>query len=119
MKSSITLSGSLAVLGLISALALMPLAAVAGSDRSDRVTRTTATKHSTRLASYRYRRLQRPEPQNPGIIYYDFPYYYSRGFYPTHIKTCLSYPCLIYRHTHASRQREGADTAHAKRTHRK
>ena len=24
-------------------------------------------------------------PRGPGQIYYDYPYYYSRGYYPTHI----------------------------------
>lgn len=24
-------------------------------------------------------------PLGPSYIYYDYPYYYSRGFYPTHI----------------------------------
>jgi hypothetical protein len=27
----------------------------------------------------------RPLPIGPSYIYYDYPYYYSRGYYPTHI----------------------------------
>jgi len=30
-------------------------------------------------------------PIAPSYLYYDYPYYYSRGFYPTHIK-----PGFIY-----------------------
>jgi hypothetical protein len=39
---------------------------------------------------YRGRR-SRPFPIAPSYLYYDYPYYYSRGFYPTHIR-----PGFIY-----------------------
>lgn len=31
-------------------------------------------------------------PRGPGYIYYDYPYYYSRGYYPTHIGGYVYYP---------------------------
>jgi hypothetical protein len=32
-----------------------------------------------------YRSVKIPLPVGPTSIYYDYPYYYSRGYYPTHI----------------------------------
>jgi hypothetical protein len=31
-------------------------------------------------------------PVGPAYIYYDYPYYYCRGFYPTHIRGYVYYP---------------------------
>jgi hypothetical protein len=31
-------------------------------------------------------------PIGPSYIYYDYPYYYSRGHYPTHIGGYVYYP---------------------------
>ena len=36
-------------------------------------------------------------PIGPGSIYYDYPYYYSRGYYPTHIGGYVYYPYSYYR----------------------
>lgn len=33
----------------------------------------------------RHRGLRIPLPLGPAYVYYDYPYYYSRGHYPTHI----------------------------------
>jgi hypothetical protein len=33
-------------------------------------------------------------PLGPGYVYYDYPYYYSRGYYPTHIGRYVYYPAL-------------------------
>jgi hypothetical protein len=30
-------------------------------------------------------------PRGPGSIYFDYPYYYSRGYYPTHINPGFAY----------------------------
>ena len=35
-------------------------------------------------------------PIGPGYIYYDYPYYYSRGYYPTHIGGYVYYPRYYY-----------------------
>jgi hypothetical protein len=31
-------------------------------------------------------------PRGPGYVYYDYPYYYCRGYYPTHIGGYVYYP---------------------------
>jgi hypothetical protein len=31
-------------------------------------------------------------PVGPGYVYYDYPYYYCRGYYPTHIGGYIYYP---------------------------
>lgn len=33
-----------------------------------------------------------PQPLGPAYIYYDYPYYYSRGYYPTHIGRYVYFP---------------------------
>jgi hypothetical protein len=38
-----------------------------------------------------------PLPIGPGYVYYDYPYYYSRGYYPTHIGGYVYYPYSYYR----------------------
>ncbi|MBX2804360.1 MAG: hypothetical protein KTR19_00180 [Hyphomicrobiales bacterium] len=41
----------------------------------------------------RYARTKRiPLPLGPSYTYYDYPYYYSRGFYPEHIGGYVYYP---------------------------
>ena len=37
-----------------------------------------------------------PLPMGPSHIYYDYPYYYSRGHYPTHIGGYVYYPRNYY-----------------------
>lgn len=45
------------------------------------------------LESTARRRARRiPLPIGPSYIYYDYPYYYSRGFYPRHIGGYVYYP---------------------------
>lgn len=36
-------------------------------------------------------------PIGPSYIYYDYPYYYGRGYYPTHIGGYVYYPYHYYR----------------------
>jgi hypothetical protein len=35
-------------------------------------------------------------PIGPSYVYYDYPYYYSRGYYPTHIGGYVYYPYDYY-----------------------
>lgn len=35
-------------------------------------------------------------PVGPSYIYYDYPYYYARGYYPTHIGGYVYYPYSLY-----------------------
>jgi hypothetical protein len=38
-----------------------------------------------------------PLPIGPSYLYYDYPYYYARGHYPTHIGGYVYYPAYFYR----------------------
>jgi hypothetical protein len=38
-----------------------------------------------------------PLPIGPSSVYYDYPNYYSRGYYPTHIGGYVYYPYSYYR----------------------
>ena len=42
------------------------------------------------------RGLRIPLPMGPSSVYYDYPYYYSRGHYPTHIGGYVYYPRNYY-----------------------
>lgn len=43
------------------------------------------------------------QPRGPGQIYYDYPYYYSRGHYPTHIVRYVYDPPYAGRATYRGR----------------
>jgi hypothetical protein len=45
----------------------------------------------------RGRRVRIHLPIGPAYVYYDYPYYYSRGYYPTHIGGYVYYPHYFYR----------------------
>jgi hypothetical protein len=44
----------------------------------------------------RSRTMRIPLPIGPSYIYYDYPYYYARGHYPTHIGGYVYYPSSYY-----------------------
>jgi hypothetical protein len=49
-------------------------------------------------------------PVGPSYIYYDYPYYYSRGYYPTHIGGYIyDYPFDIRRGGRCSDWRRGCE----------
>lgn len=85
-----------------------------------------ATKrHTAKAGKYRHRgavirgsAIRGPvvrNPASPSTIYYDYPYYYARGYYPLHIKSCLSYPCRIYSRTYHHNHRWGLSTSRRQR----
>jgi hypothetical protein len=43
------------------------------------------------------KRRGRDLPIGPGYVYHDYPYYYSRGYYPTHIGGYVDYLTCHYR----------------------
>ena len=47
---------------------------------------------------YRFRSVRIHLPIGPTSVYHDYPYYYSRGYYPTHIGGYVYYPYYYYRH---------------------
>jgi hypothetical protein len=65
----------------------------------------SAGHHVTEIRR-RGRALRFYTPIAPSYIYYDYPYYYSRGYYPTHIGPGFlyyGYPYSYYRHGFGSR----------------
>jgi len=46
----------------------------------------------------RFRSVRIHLPIGPTSVYQDYPYYYSRGYYPTHIGGYVYYPSYYYRH---------------------
>lgn len=46
-----------------------------------------------------------PLPIGPSYIYYDYPYYYARGYYPRHIGGYVYYPSYYYSRSYFRRQR--------------
>src|SRR5262245_50279227 len=54
-------------------------------------------------------------PLGPSSVYYDYPYYYARGHYPTHIGGYVYYPYHAYRRYNASHF--GSRSLHRVRQH--
>jgi hypothetical protein len=77
-------------------LGIAPVASAETSGQSFR----NASK-SARMSEIKIKRLRRDArihlPIGPGYVYYDYPYYYSRGYYPTHIGGYVYYPYVYYR----------------------
>lgn len=100
--------GTSMALALLIAVGLASLPApVNASDRPKTVKASSKKSQASRVARYRPRGPLWIDTGSPSILYYDFPYYYRRGFYPTHIKTCLSYPCVVYRSHYDAGRRTG------------
>jgi hypothetical protein len=90
--SSSSLLASIAMVCLV-AVGLLGVAAAVGPASAGNA-HQKAREHSRDyvLESKRRPRTQRIRlPIGPAYIYYDYPYYYSRGHYPTHIR-----PGFIY-----------------------
>ncbi len=47
-------------------------------------------------------------PIGPSYLYYDYPYYYSRGYYPTHIGGYVYYNPKTYSPSHSYTDDAGA-----------
>ena len=63
-----------------------------------------AKSHVVPIKRKRRRRVRIRLPRGPSYIYYDYPYYYSRGFYPKHIGGYVYYPNIpIYYPRHRER----------------
>jgi hypothetical protein len=92
-------------------LATAPLATGASAGQSfskpDKSARHYALKNKRRVGRTKIRL-----PVGPSYIYYDYPYYYARGYYPTHIGGYVYYP---YYRSHY----RGAVTARSQKLRRK
>jgi hypothetical protein len=51
-----------------------------------------SAKHNVIGTKRRFRSVRIHLPMGPGYVYYDYPYYYCRGHYPTHIGGYVYYP---------------------------
>jgi hypothetical protein len=72
-------------------LGVAPLATGAWAGQSvlkpDKTARNYGLKNKRRVRGAKIRL-----PVGPSYIYYDYPYYYARGYYPTHIGGYVYYP---------------------------
>jgi hypothetical protein len=81
-------------------------------------TKQSVWKHDKSARSYELRSKRRVRstkihlPLGPSYIYYDYPYYYARGYYPTHIGG------YIYYYPPYSYHRRYYRNAVARRSHR-
>jgi hypothetical protein len=90
--ASILMACSLAV----GFLGIAPVANAASADRSFVKPGERVMNNAIELKRrVRGRRIHLPI--GPSYIYYDYPYYYSRGYYPTHIRGYTYYPYYYYR----------------------
>jgi hypothetical protein len=100
MNRQHSIASLLAACGLaLGLLAVAPTANTASADQSVRKSREGARDYVLER-KHRVRRRARaptiPQPRGPAYIYYDYPYYYARGHYPTHIVRYLYYPPPSY-----------------------
>jgi len=81
----------LACLPAVGLLGIAPVANAASAGKSSLKSRESARDYV--LESKRRGRAPRIHlPIGPSYVYYDYPYYYSRGYYPTHIGGYFYYP---------------------------
>jgi hypothetical protein len=69
---------------------------------SEKVSGKKSTKAKIKRSS---RRVRIHLPVGPGSVYHDYPYYYSRGYYPKHIGGYVYYPYYYYRSYYWSHHR--------------
>ncbi len=75
-------------------LGIAPLADATADGKSAKKPRESARNYvleSKRRGQHRARAPRIHLPIGPSYIYYDYPYYYSRGYYPTHIVRYVYY----------------------------
>ena len=80
-------------------LGIAPVATGASAAQSlaspNKSTRSYALKNKRRVRTTKIRL-----PVGPSYIYYDYPYYYARGYYPSHIGGYIYYPDYYYYRSH-------------------
>lgn len=85
---------------LVALLGFAPATDAASGGRADVKYAQSARAYSLERRR-RSRPLRIPLPVGPSYTYFDYPYYYSRGYYPTHIGGYFYY--RGYRPTYVSR----------------
>ena len=90
--------------------------ASAVTDASAGTLKRGASSTSFALEMKRRNRCPRiPLPIGPSYLFYDYPYYYSRGHYPTHIGGYVYYPAYVYDRSYY--QRPGTPRRQRARSH--
>lgn len=83
-------------------LGIAPVATGASAAQSlakpNKSTRSYVLKNKRRVRTTKIRL-----PVGPSYIYYDYPYYYARGYYPKHIGGYIYYPDYYYYRSHYRR----------------
>ena len=81
------------------AVGLLGLAPVANAEPGRETVRKPSKSSKNIVIDIKrpYRGPRIPLPIGPGYVYYDYPYYYSRGYYPRHIGGYIYYPTYYYR----------------------
>lgn len=89
---------SMACLLALGFIAAAPLANAESSGQSFRKLDKSARNSASKRPGHRVRIHL---PVGPTYVYYNYPYYYSRGYYPTHIGGYVYYPYYYYRKYYA------------------
>lgn len=93
-----TLAACVLVVGLLGVMSAADGAFAAQAASKHRgVARSYVLQHRSRSRGVRI-----PLPMGPSQIYYDYPYYYARGYYPRHIGGYVYYPSSFSRWYRAS-----------------
>jgi hypothetical protein len=96
-------NGSLLAFGLtaclltVGAFGLAPAANAELGGQSSLKTKKIAGKSTGKTAARLKRRMRILLPVGPASVYTEYPYYYSRGYYPRHIGGYVYYPAPFYR----------------------
>jgi hypothetical protein len=84
-------------------LGVAPIAASGASAGQSALKLERSTKHYVLKNKRRFLITKIRLPVGPSYIYYDYPYYYARGYYPTHIGGYIYYPSHAYYRRHYRR----------------
>ena len=96
MNSRILFGPILVVTGLL-AVAVLSVGTVANAGSPERSFLKSGKSARSNVIELRRRVRRRIHlPIGPSYVYYDYPYYYSRGYYPTHITSYVYYPYSYY-----------------------
>jgi hypothetical protein len=90
MKAQSLIASSLAACLLASGF--LGLAAVVNDASAGKMKRGASSRSFALEMKRRNRGPRIPLPIGPSYLFYDYPYYYSRGHYPTHIGGYVYYP---------------------------
>src|SRR5262245_17545359 len=82
----------------VSLFGIAPVANAEGVGRSAKAEKIASANvlYPRHRSKRRFRSVKIHLPLGPSSVYYDYPYYYARGHYPTHIGGYVYYPYHIF-----------------------